>query len=222
MIKVDILAYDLDGTLSHSLPDIAGSMNMALKKEGYPAVDESKIRSFVGDGVAMLVERTLSYSLSGEADFCLDPAMTRRFTEQYRTLYADHCTDQSQLYGGVMETLKYFQNKIQVVITNKPLIMTQKMLEHFRIRNYFDFVVCGDTLPVRKPDRAVVEYILSRTGGSRPMVLIGDSTVDIQTARNAGIYSIAVDYGYSDKDKLVTAKPDYLISSLLDLNQIIE
>lgn len=220
-LHVDIVAYDLDGTLSHSLPDIAGAMNISLADEGFPVVEEAMIRSFVGDGVQKLAERTLSFSLGGDADYCLEPGMAGRFIEKYRNQYAEHCTDRSSLYDGVREILDYYNGKVQVLITNKPLIMTQKMLDYFNIGRYFQYVVCGDTLPVRKPDRAVIEYIFARMNGTSDMVLVGDSTVDIQTAKNAGILSVAVDYGYTDKELLVSATPDYLISSIAELKDII-
>ncbi|HDR04661.1 MAG TPA: HAD family hydrolase [Candidatus Marinimicrobia bacterium] len=210
--QYEIIAWDLDGTLSHSLPDIAASLNMTLSEEGYPLLDEARIQSYLGDGVSALVERALSCSLSGNADFCLEKTMLKRVTDRYRDIYAANCTKRSRLYDGIPQILQQLSHKKQAIITNKPMLMTGRMLEHYQIVSFFGIVIAGDSLPQRKPHPEPVQLALRHfQKKAENMILIGDSTVDIATARNAGIAIAAVTWGYTDLETLAEAQPDFII-----------
>jgi phosphoglycolate phosphatase len=218
----EIIAWDLDGTLSHSLPDIAASLNETLSEEGYPLLDEARIQSYLGDGVPALVERALSYSLSENPDFCLEKKMLQRVTDRYREIYAANCTKMSRLYDGIPQILQQLSHKKQAIITNKPMLMTGRMLAHYQIASFFGLVIAGDTLPQRKPNPEPVHLALRHFQIKAPkMILIGDSIVDITTARNAGIAIAAVTWGYTEPDTLTAAKPDFIIHKPEELLSIL-
>lgn len=177
----DLILFDLDGTLVDTADDIADSLLAVLAEFGRPPLPRKEIVAAIGQGVRRLIEQTAAPP---------HEPILGRFLE----LYASRCLVRTHLYPGVAETLARIPGR-KVVLTNKPLAMSRTILEGLGILVHFEKVYGGDSLPVRKPDPEVVRRILAETDTSSP-VLVGDSGVDVETARNAGIPVIAVTYGY--------------------------
>lgn len=204
-VEVDLLIFDLDGTLVDTKKDIAVSANFALKKLSLPTLPEKVIHSYVGKGISNLMEGCLEEKRQNEL-----PEAVRLFREHYGAHLAVH----SQLYPGVLEVLNHFADKKMAVLSNKIESFSSELLRQLRVRDYFDIVWGGDTGPSMKPHPHGIEQILKRLKVQPDRaVVVGDSTVDIETGKNAGILTCAVTYGFDSRPKLKKAKPDYLVSS---------
>ncbi|MBI2898916.1 MAG: HAD-IA family hydrolase [Planctomycetes bacterium] len=180
-MKPDLLLFDLDGTLADTADDIADSLLSVLDAAGRPPLPRADIVAAIGNGVRRLVERTT-------------PPPHEEIVARFMTVYASRCLQRTRLYPGVLETLGRLPGR-KVILTNKPADLSHTIVRGLAIAGFFERIYGGDSLPARKPDREVVRAILAETGARRP-VLIGDSGVDVQTARNAGIPVIVVTYGY--------------------------
>lgn len=218
---IDIISYDFDGTLVDSIPDITAAMNHTLREYNLPPVTAVQMKSFVGDGIPLMVERALTAALNVHKNQNLFNGYYDSVLKRYKLLYSEHCTEKSRLYPGVPEVLRHFSHKIQILITNKAESMTRKMLRHFELEEYFDLIIGGDTLPERKPHPSIMEYVRSKYGMNLTLCHVGDSTVDIKTAKEAKALSVAVSYGYSSDDALKNARPDYVINHFQELINVI-
>jgi phosphoglycolate phosphatase len=193
--RFDAIVFDLDGTLVETAPDLAGALNHTLGAAGLPAVSVETVRHMIGDGARMLLKRGVA-----EAGRELDEAELERWFEALLEHYWHHVADQSLPFPGVTRQLARFRDaglKL-AVCTNKPIRLTEKLLELLDLAQHFDAVLGGDSLAVRKPDP---EHILGtlRAIGSRPerAVMIGDSANDVAAARNAGLPVVVVSFGYT-------------------------
>ncbi len=189
--------FDLDGTLLNTLDDLAASTNFALSNMGYPIRSQSEIRSFVGNGVAKLIERAVPEGTSSE--------MTEKTLAVFKEHYAVHCEDQTAPYEGITELLDTLleNGKILAVVSNK-LDSAVSVL----CKKYFGdrmSVTVGDREGIRKkPFPDSVDEVLQRLHIKREnAVYIGDSDVDIETAKNAGLDGISVTWGFRDLEVLI-------------------
>ncbi|HEX8063682.1 MAG TPA: phosphoglycolate phosphatase [Allosphingosinicella sp.] len=190
----DVVAFDLDGTLADTAPDLAAALGHTLSALGRPAVPEASVRHLIGHGGRALLRRGLE--ASGEATDALVELAYPIFLEHYAT----HICDRSRLFAGVGEALDGIGRRgtALAVCTNKSEALTMKLLDALGVRGRFAAVVGGDTLPVRKPDPAPLLEAVARAGGGRA-AFVGDSIVDADTARAAGVPFVAVSFGFSDR-----------------------
>jgi phosphoglycolate phosphatase len=179
-MKFDLLVFDLDGTLCGSAPDISAALQRALVRMGRAPISHEAVVVAIGGGVRNLIERTTAPPIEPVA---------QAFMEEY----AAHLLDETKLYPGVAETLAALPGR-KIVLSNKPEKLSKRVVEGLAIARHFEAVYGGDSFPTRKPD---VECFRLATRGARSVLMIGDSGVDVQTARNAGIPICAVTYGYS-------------------------
>lgn len=187
-----LIALDLDGTLIDSAPDLHRVVNLVLGEFDRDPLSLAEVRRMVGDGAARLVARALE-ARPGAA--VAESAALRRFLD----LYEAAPTQLTHLYPGVAETLAAFQDSgiALALCTNKPERSTRQILEALGIAACFGRVVAGDTLPWRKPDPRMLTHLLDATGVERTQaLLVGDSEVDAETARSAGIAFVLMTYGY--------------------------
>ncbi len=203
-----LLIFDLDGTLVHSLPGIAASVNHALATFGFPRHSEQAVCGFVGDGARLLIRR----ALPAGAD---DSTVSRTFAA-FNEHYASHWSAGVHLFDGVREMLDRLAG-LQLpmaVLSNKPHAFTLEMVETLIPGHPFSIVLGQrDSIP-HKPDPAGVREILAQTGKQTADAwMIGDSDTDLATARNAGLRAIAVTWGYRDRSLLAAGNPDHLIDS---------
>ena len=218
MIEVNLMLFDLDGTLIDSGADLASSINLMLADLDRPALTRAKIGSFVGDGVRVLVHRSLTATHPNLQP--PDEALHTKGIALMHNHYADEMFKTTRLYPGVAQTLAAFDNRRKAVVTSKEVRFTKLILERFDIAGYFDAIVGGDTTPARKPDPGpVLEAMRQLDGSARQSVMIGDSENDVIAGKRAGTYTCAVSYGFRSADELSETEPDVLIERFEQLKE---
>ena len=210
-----LIIYDLDGTLIDSRRDIADAVNGTLQEIGFKELPADRISAFVGNGVKNLMQYALREAGPPDALLPLE-----RSIKLFRARYGKHLLEHTRLYPSVPKVLECFRNRKQAVITNKPEDFSLTILKGLGVESYFFQVVGGDRGFPKKPAPEGVLEIL-RQGGVAPSeaVLVGDSAMDIETARNAKIPVVAVTYGFGKREEIERAKPDWILE---DLEELIE
>jgi phosphoglycolate phosphatase len=202
MQPIDLLIFDLDGTLIESKWDIAASVNLTLTELGMPARSQEEIFGFVGDGI----KRLLRLAVGEDNQERYDEAL-----KVFRGHYLTHCLDCTKFYPGIDTVLTHFAQKQKAVATNKSLEYTNKILGGLGA-HHFSYVVGGDDGFGLKPDPRMLLKIIDMLNIKRERaILIGDSTNDINAGHNAGIKVCAVGYGMGDREKMAACKPDWFI-----------
>lgn len=188
------VVFDLDGTLVDSAPELARLLNKVLSECGRSEIEPARVRGFVGDGVARLVERGFAETGTATADEC------RTATERFLAYYEAEPAALTRPYPGVVDTLARLEREGRrlAVCTNKAERVTHALLKALGIDVFFSAVVGGDTLPVRKPDPAPLLAAIRRLGLTEAdAVMIGDNEHDAATAEAAGVPFVLVAYGYA-------------------------
>jgi phosphoglycolate phosphatase len=212
-IPVDLLIFDLDGTLIESKWDIADSVNLTLAELGLPQRDLEEIFGFVGDGVKKL----LRLSVGEQSHVSFEDAL-----RVFRRHYLTHCLDRTKFYPGVEQVLEYFTEKRMAVATNKSIEYTQVILKGLG-SHYFQYVVGGDNGFGLKPEPGMLLHVIEHLKVPKERtVLVGDSTNDINGGHNAGIRVCAVGYGMGNRQKMSACQPDWFIERPEELMEIFE
>ncbi len=215
MSSFKLLVFDLDGTIADTRVDLANAVNYALQRLGRTELSVAVIGNFVGDGLQKLMERSLN-ATGGNTERLEDAV------ESFKSYYKEHLVDNTVLYPGVGEALKSIKEQELVVLTNKPRHYSIPILEHLGVSSLFKEVYGGDTFPVKKPDPFPLLEVIKRYGVEKNQTLmIGDSLIDVNTARSAGVLICAVSYGFTDREKLASVYPDHLIYDLRQITDII-
>ncbi len=211
----ELVVFDLDGTLVDSKLDLALAVNAARGDAGMAPLDYELIYSYVGNGAPMLIRRSLGPEASQQqADRALD-----FFYEYYR----DHMLDNTTLYPGVQETLDTLveAGRNLAVLTNKPVRFSILMIERLGLARHFRRVYGGNSFDTKKPDPYGLNLLIDESGASKNRTLmVGDSAVDILTARNAGVASCGVTYGLQP-ETLVTHPPEILLDEITALIPVV-
>ena len=218
-LSPDWLCFDLDGTLVDSVPDITFSLNEMLDRMRLSAVDEQLARTWVGNGAAKLIERTLTHVLQSEPDASTFE-QARNF---FFAAYEQNIAVKTVVYTGCMELLDYIANKQipMACVTNKPRKFTPPLLEKLSMAEYFSALVCGDDLPTQKPDPGMVLEAVRQLGGQpKNGYMVGDSQTDMAAARAAGTGAIYVSYGYN-RGVCVEKYQPICVNSLNELIQML-
>lgn len=208
---MDLLVFDLDGTLIDSRLDLANAVNATRAHMGKEALSNERVYSYVGNGAPVLIRRALGEQAT-EAE--LQEAL-EFFLEYYR----DHDLDFTTLYPGVKESLDRLQaaGKKMAVLTNKPLRMSRHIVEGLGVGGHFFQVYGGNSFEFKKPNPIGIQKLMEETGIARQRtMMIGDSAVDVQTARNAGIQCCGVTYGFQP-ETLHDPKPELVVDRMQDL-----
>lgn len=210
-----LLIFDLDGTLIDSQLDLANSVNAMRIHMGMEPLLNSTIYSYVGNGAPTLVRRALGNQAT-DSD-------VERGLAYFLDYYWEHILDHTVLYDGVQEALNSFHdsNKPMAILTNKPIRFTRAIVEGLDIGHYFFQVYGGNSFEQKKPDPVGIEKLLQESStGRESALMIGDSAVDIRTARNARVKACGVTYGFQP-ETLKDDPPDYLLSDLRELIPIV-
>jgi phosphoglycolate phosphatase len=205
---MDLLVFDLDGTLVNSTLDLANSVNATREHMGLEALPVPTVASYVGNGVPVLIRKAMGPEASDET---IDVAQTF-----FMTWYRDHILDNTLPYPGVIEGLGQAQRAghRMAVLTNKPERFSKALLAGLGMDKYFFRIYGGNTFPEKKPSPFGLRKLMEETGTKPENTwMIGDSSVDIQTARNAGVRCVGVTYGIKP-ESLETDPPDVLLDSL--------
>lgn len=212
MKEISLMIFDFDGTLIDSGDDLANSINYTLKQLDIPPLGRGKIVGFIGDGVVRLLER----SLGDEYRERLDDALSI-----FRGYYAEHLLDTTDLYPGVLRVLEHFKDKKKVIVTNKLYGYTVEIVDKLGITGYFESIIGVDSVPVRKPDPALLTPILKTYGAAKKKtVVVGDGVNDVLLAKNTGVLSCALLNGLGDRDKLLRLDPDYCCEDISELQEL--
>ncbi|HEV7967725.1 MAG TPA: HAD-IA family hydrolase [Candidatus Acidoferrales bacterium] len=207
--EVRALIFDLDGTLIDSKLDLALSVNATLAELGRSPLPHEQIFSYVGQGAPALIARALGGAAS-EQECMLG-------LEFFITYYSVHKLDTTTLYPGVRDTLEILQGMPMAVYTNKPVRVSRSILQELGIAGHFRSVYGGNSFERKKPDPMGVESILREFGAAPAQVMIvGDSEVDVQTARNAGTWVCGVSYGFGSHH-FNEFPPDVVVDNLTEL-----
>jgi phosphoglycolate phosphatase len=210
---VDLLIFDLDGTLIESKWDIAESVNLTLAELGLPQRALDEIFGFVGDGVKKL----LRLSVGEESPVRFEDAL-----RVFRKHYLAHCLDRTTFYPGVEKALVHFEEKQKAVATNKSIEYTQVILKGLGSQ-YFQCVVGGDNGFGLKPEPGMLLHVIERLNIPKERtVLVGDSTNDINGGHNAGIRVCAVGYGMGNRERMAACRPEWFIERPEELMEIFE
>lgn len=203
-----VVVFDLDGTLAETAPDIMRTLNVILEREGLAALPLERARELVGAGARALIER--GFRVSGRP---LDDVTLERLFEDFLLIYADDVASHSHLFDGVGEAMAALSAEgfLLAVCTNKPILHTRLILDHFGVTARFAAIAGRDSFPYHKPDPRHLTMTIAAAGGDPGRaVMIGDSRTDIETARAAGIPCICVPFGYTDVP-IETLSPDLVI-----------
>ena len=211
--QMELLVFDLDGTLVDSELDLANSVNATLEKIGRKPLSVELIASYVGQGVTVLINR----SLGGGAS----PELVEQATESFLNHYGEHMLDSTTTYPGVREALAELDGRKMAVLTNKPVNFSRKMLAGLGLAERFVQIYGGNSFENKKPDPSGLNRLMEETQvpSSRTM-MIGDSVSDVMTGRNAGAWTCGVNYGFG-APTLDEVPPDIRINDLRDLPKLL-
>ena len=207
MRKYDVILFDLDGTLLDSLEDMKDSVNYVMRRFGYPEHTLDEVRSYVGNGIRKLIERSLPGNAGSET--------VEKALEEYRRYYDTHCMVKTRPYPGILQLLGNLKDRgfLLAVVTNKNHEAADEMCSHY-FPGIFS-VVLGqrDSIP-KKPDPAMISVAMKKLNAEgKNAVYIGDSEVDIMTAKNAGMDGIICLWGFREESFLRANGADVTVHS---------
>jgi phosphoglycolate phosphatase len=212
---MDLLIFDLDGTLIDSKLDLAIAVNATRTNMGLKPLDNDRVYSYVGNGAPTLIRRALGPAAREED--------VKQALEFFLAYYAEHKLDNTALYPGVRKALDRLREHgmRMAVLTNKPVRVSTAILEGLGVGNYFLRIYGGNSFEQKKPDPVGVNTILAEAGVRHDAALmVGDSAIDVRTARNAGIRCCGVTYGFQP-ETLAEEPPDFLVDRLEDLADLV-
>jgi phosphoglycolate phosphatase len=215
---IKLLIFDLDGTLIDSQLDLAHSINAMLCHFGKPELPGEVIATYVGDGAPMLVRRAL-----GDPE---DELFVQEALNYFLAYYREHKLDNTRAYEGVHEALSSIrqtnngQPRKLAVLSNKPVNPSRAIIEGLALAEFFCQIYGGNSFPTKKPDPLGAQKLLEETG-CRPQetVIVGDSSNDVLTGRNASLWTIGVRYGFAPQTLELTP-PDVLVDSPEELAEV--
>ena len=210
-----LILFDLDGTLVETAPEIGDAVNDTLRHFALPTVRQQQVDDWIGHGTLELLIQALA-SVQGQ------PVQAVRASEalptiaaEFKVHYRARCGTRSQCYPGVKETLLRLraQGVRLGVVTNKESAYTQIVLDAHGLSPLFDVVISGDTLSSKKPDPQGIRLCLERWGlATHEVLFVGDSSIDVATARNAGVAVWVLPYGYNMGQPIENSLPDRVLA----------
>lgn len=220
--QLKAVAFDLDGTLVNSGPDLALSINLMLKDLGRKPFPDTTVQGWVGNGMEVLVRRALSGSETIDPN--IDETRYLDARARFDAIYREHLCVNTRPYPTVVATLKWLSER-QIplaVVTNKPYDFTIALLEQLDMRKFFDVVLGGDSLDKKKPDPYPLQYVLDQWQlNADQMLMVGDSRNDILAAQAAGTPSLGMTYGYNYGLPIADSNPTWVADELQYIQTIL-
>lgn len=226
---IKLVIFDLDGTLIDSRLDLVHSVNAALRHIGRPALPDDVIASYVGDGAPILIQR----ALGGET---IDEAIVRQGLQFFLSYYREHKLDHTTVYAGIHESLGAIQNSFRTnhngkkesegiprkmaVLSNKPVVPSRAIVEALGLASFFTQIYGGNSFATKKPEpEGALKLLEENSVRPEQAVIVGDSHVDVETGRNAGLWTVGVSYGFAPHT-LQASPPDVLVDSPHELAEV--
>jgi len=209
-----VVMYDLDGTLLDTASEIADAVNQTLAEFGHESVSEEQVRDWIGHGTGWLM-KTAWQNTPGPLDAPWDKVM-----ERFIVHYEATAGTRSSAFPHVLDTLKRAREYgvRQALVTNKESRFTERVLAKHGLQDAFDIVICGDSLPVKKPNPQVITHCLTQLGATASEALfVGDSEIDVSTAKAAGVIVWAVPYGYNLGKPIEDSHPDRIVPDIREV-----
>ena len=207
---MSLLIFDLDGTLIDSRLDLANAVNATRAETGRPPLEHSLVYSYVGNGAPVLIRKAMGPDAPDEE--------VQRALEFFLAYYRDHAVDETRLYPGVRESLGQLHaaGMQLAVLTNKPVRISEAIMNHFDLGSILFRIYGGNSFEQKKPHPMGIDTLRAEAGVTAEETwMVGDSIVDMQTARNAGVLSCGVTYGFQP-ETLQQCPPDLLVDRMED------
>jgi phosphoglycolate phosphatase len=229
---IKLVIFDLDGTLIDSRLDLVHSVNAALRHIGRPGLPDDVIASYVGDGAPVLIQR----ALGGES---IDEAVVREGLQFFLSYYREHKLDHTTVYPGIHDSLNAIQNsshqissgdsgaklnggRQMAVLSNKPVVPSRAIVEALGLGQFFTKVYGGNSFATKKPDpEGALKLLEEHSVTPQEAAIVGDSQVDVETGRNAGLWTVAVNYGFAPHT-LEASSPDVLVDAPHELARVFD
>ncbi|CAN5303652.1 phosphoglycolate phosphatase [soil metagenome] len=211
----DLIMFDLDGTLVETAPEIADAVNDTLRRFDLPEVTQQQVNDWIGHGTRELLVQALAFSGNNMAATVRHSKSLTLIAGEFDRHYQRRCGSRSRLYPQVRETLIALRERgvKLAVVTNKESRYTDTVLGVHQLTPLFDQIVSGDTLSTKKPDPAGIQSCLTAFGVPCERALfVGDSSIDVATARHAGVAVWALPYGYNMGQPIEACAPDRVIA----------
>jgi len=208
----DLLIFDLDGTLIDSKRDLTDSVNATRAWHGLAPLPDDIVSSYVGNGAPLLIRRSFPHATQDEL-----PVLLRYFLDYYR----EHMLDATTLYPGVREALDQLHEADVplAVLTNKPVRFSVRLIEGLGLETHFFRIYGGNSFEQKKPDPIGINMLMAEAGSSPGRtIMVGDSAVDVRTARNAGVRACGVSWGFQP-ETFLNAPPDFVIDDMRSLRE---
>lgn len=210
LLQIDLLIFDLDGTLAETRYDLANAVNYALQKLDKVVLDVPTIASYVGNGVGKLLERSLGNGYT--------PEEYENAWEHFHRHYSKHLMDNTFLYPGMKEVLDFYSHKKMAVLSNKSHPYTVAIVEQLGIKPYFDLVLGSQNGFERKPSpQGILQITGQLNAAAEKTVIIGDTSNDIEAGKAAGIHTCAVTFGYRSAEEIAPFQPEFMVHSTSEL-----
>lgn len=216
--SIQLIVFDLDGTLIDSARDLCNSVNAALEHMGRPHLSDDIIASFVGNGAPMLVRRSLAVENGVSPDDVHDEELATAYSF-FLDHYREHKLDFTYAYDGVLESLAALRTmpdgspRHLAVLTNKPVRPARAICQGLGMEDFFFQIYGGDSFALKKPDPLGLRTLMQQAGTEpHQTLMIGDSKVDVLTARNAGAWALGCQFGFGPQN-LMEAPPDIVVDS---------
>ncbi len=218
-----VISLDLDGTLVDTAGEIAEAVNRTLAEFGLERQSEAFVARFIGGGARNTMLRVLAHLLNERSELApqLPPDAVLQRLEAH---YGATAGTVARPYPGAAQALEDLVGAgVRLAcLTNKERRFARRVLKHAGLYDLFDLVVCGDSLPVRKPDRGTLDHVLNVLGAERHRAAhLGDSSIDVETARGAGVEAWAVPYGYAGDRSVLATRPDRVFNTLGEMAQYV-
>lgn len=215
-----LIAFDLDGTLIDSVPDLTAAVALALRELALPEPTEENVRNWVGNGAPVLVQRALTWALQAVSDSSPSSLLQQRAYDAFMGHYGAAPNTLTTLYPGVAQTLHALHQKglTLALITNKPERFIEPLLSHFHLLSFFTLWIGGDSLAEKKPSPMPLLHVADVCQvAPAECLMVGDSRHDIAAGKAAGFTTLALPYGYNHGEPIELSEPDLVLSALTEL-----
>lgn len=217
----ELIIFDFDGTLINSIPDLTLAINKMLAQYNLNPLTLKQVTPFIGNGAKPLVKRSLECAMQNQK---VSEALLAEAFDIYYSAYSKNTCIETYTYSGVIETLNYLNKKgyKMAICTNKPLVFIEPILDKLSIKKFFNCWIGEDSLAEKKPSATPLLYLANKMNTTvDKSLMVGDSKNDILAAKNAGMESVGVSYGYNYNENIADYKPSAVVDNFSELQNML-